>query len=156
MTSNEVLTDYMAGARKFSSNGELRRFLEWTPNVALQWNSQELEAVRSLKMHFGVAGEAFIRWVVRNQSTARRLVEETYDQLRSEMGFSGDERYWNAGTATTADCMLSSVFFGPGCRWETRFRVTPSLSRASIARPGQTDARVTGHHDLGRLNHETM
>ena len=109
MTSNEVLTDYMAGARKFSSNGELRRFLEWTPSVALQWNPEELEAVRALKMHFGVAGEAFIRWAVKNQATVRRLVEDTYNQLKVEMSFSGDERYWNAGTASTvAACILTS------------------------------------------------
>jgi hypothetical protein len=101
MTSNEVLTDYMAGARKFTSNGELRRFLEWVPSVALQWDQEELEAIRALKTNYGVAGEAWVRWLVCNQATARRVVEETYIQLKEEMSFSGDERYWNAGCAET-------------------------------------------------------
>ena len=35
LTSNEVLTDYMAGARKFSSNGELFRMLEYNPSQRL-------------------------------------------------------------------------------------------------------------------------
>jgi hypothetical protein len=63
MTSNESLTDYMAGARKFSSNGELLRMLEWNPNIKLSWTPKEREVLLDMKRHYGVAGESWVRWL---------------------------------------------------------------------------------------------
>jgi len=70
MTSNTKLTDYMAGARAHSSNGELLRMLEWTPHVKLKFTAQERTTLLEIKRNYGVAGEAWVRWLAVNQKTA--------------------------------------------------------------------------------------
>ena len=97
MTSNESLTDYMAGARKFSSNGELLRMLEWNPNVKLEWTPQEREILLEMKHNYGIAGEAWIRWLTKNQHIAEQVVKKTHKHLKKVLNFDDDERYWHAG-----------------------------------------------------------
>ena len=97
MTSNESLTDYMAGARKFSSNGELLRMLEWNPNIKLEWTPQEREILLQMKHNYGVAGEAWIRWLTKNQHIAEQVVKKTHKHLKKVLNFDDDERYWHAG-----------------------------------------------------------
>jgi len=114
LTSNEVLTDYMAGARKFSSNGELLRMLEWNPTEKLQWSAEERITLKKLKRNYGVAGEAWVRWLVRNQDVAEQMVQKVSVKLGKEMNFTDDERYWHAGCATTiaAAILLGSNYAG--------------------------------------------
>jgi len=114
LTANEVLTDYMAGARKFSSNGELLRMLEWNPTQKLQWSEEERLTLKKLKRNYGVAGEAWVRWLVKNQDVAEQMVQKVYMKLGREMNFSDDERYWHAGCATTiaASILLGSKYAG--------------------------------------------
>ena len=95
LTSNENLTDYMAGARKFSSNGELLRMLEWTPNVKLHWTPEEREILKLLKRNYGVAGEAWVRWMVQNRKTIKDLMPQVHTHLEKEFNFTDDERYWH-------------------------------------------------------------
>ena len=97
MTSNEKLTDYMAGARKHSSNGELLRMLEWTPHVKLEWTKEERAILLEIKRNYGVAGEAWVRWLVRNQKTADEVVQKIHKHLKKALNFTDDERYWHAG-----------------------------------------------------------
>jgi len=97
MTSNESLTDYMAGARKFSSNGELLRMLEWNPNIKLVWTPKEREVLLDIKRHYGVAGEAWVRWLTKNREVAKEVVAKTHAHLKKVMNFDDDERYWHAG-----------------------------------------------------------
>jgi hypothetical protein len=87
----------MAGARKFSSNGELLRMLEWTPNVKLHWNAEEREILKLLKRNYGVAGEAWVRWMVQNRKTIKDIMPKVHAQLEKEFKFTDDERYWHVG-----------------------------------------------------------
>ncbi len=96
MSGNLHLTDYMAGARKHSSNGELLRMLEWTPNVALQWTDEERQVLKKIKENYGVAGEAWVRWLVKNQDVANEMYKRIYAKLKVKMEFTDDERYWHA------------------------------------------------------------
>lgn len=107
MTSNESLTDYMAGARKFSSNGELLRMLEWNPNIKLSWTPKEREVLLDMKRHYGVAGEAWVRWLTKHQDVAQEVVAKTHAHLKKVMNFDDDERYWHAGcTIIVASAIL--------------------------------------------------
>ena len=107
MTSNESLTDYMAGARKFSSNGELLRMLEWNPNIKLSWTPKEREVLLDMKRHYGVAGEAWVRWLTKHQDVAQEVVAKTHAHLKKVMNFDDDERYWHAGcTVIVASAIL--------------------------------------------------
>jgi hypothetical protein len=100
-TSNEKLTDYMAGARKFSSNGELLRMLEWNPHVKLVWTPEERTVLLNMKRSYGVAGEAWVRWLAVNQKTAADVVAKVHAHLKKVLKFTDDERYWHAGCTTT-------------------------------------------------------
>jgi hypothetical protein len=107
MTSNTKLTDYMAGARQHSSNGELLRLLEWNPHVKLVWTSEERTMLQNLTTHYGVAGEAWVRWLVKNQDTAKEVLQKVHAHLRKALSFTDDERYWHAGcTVTVAAAVL--------------------------------------------------
>ena len=107
MTSNESLTDYMAGARKFSSNGELLRMLEWNPNIKLVWTPKEREVLLDMKRHYGVAGEAWVRWLTKHREVAQEVVAKTHAHLKKVMNFDDDERYWHAGcTIIVASAIL--------------------------------------------------
>jgi hypothetical protein len=110
MSGNLHLTDYMAGARKHSSNGELLRMLEWTPNVALQWTDDERKVLKLIKENYGVAGEAWVRWLVRNQDLAQEMYRRIYAKLKVKMEFSDDERYWHAACTEIA---TAGVLLGP-------------------------------------------
>jgi hypothetical protein len=107
MTSNEKLTDYMAAARKTSSNGELLRMLEWTPHVKLEWTAEERHVLLEIKRNYGVAGEAWVRWLSKNQKAAKDVVDKIHRHLKKAMNFTDDERYWHAGcTVIVASAVL--------------------------------------------------
>ena len=114
MTSNIHLTDYMSGARQFSSNGELMRMLEWTPDVELTWTTEEREILKGLKKNYGVAGEAWVRWITTNQETVQAVVQSTHLHLLNMMQFTDQERYWHAGCTTTvaAAILLGGKYSG--------------------------------------------
>jgi hypothetical protein len=101
MTSNTKLTDYMAGARAHSSNGELLRMLEWTPHIKLKFTTEERKTLLDIKRNYGVAGEAWVRWLAVNQKTAEEIVRKVHIHLKKVMNFNDDERYWHTGCTTT-------------------------------------------------------
>lgn len=101
MTSNTKLTDYMAGARAHSSNGELLRMLEWTPHIKLKFTTEERKTLLDIKRNYGVAGEAWVRWLAVNQKTAEEIVRKVHVHLKKVMNFNDDERYWHTGCTTT-------------------------------------------------------
>lgn len=114
LTSNEVLTDYMAGARKFSSNGELFRVLEYNPTQRLTWDPEDRIILKKLKRNYGVAGEAWVRWLVKNQDIAEKIVQKVGAKLMQKMNFADDERYWHAGctTVVAASILLGNKYAG--------------------------------------------
>lgn len=106
MTSNTILTDYMSGARQHSSQGELLRMLEWTPNTPLEWTDEERAALKNLMKHYGVAGEAWVRWLVQNQDVAREVIAVVHKRLQEEFQFTDDERYWHSACTTTVSAAI--------------------------------------------------
>ena len=81
--------------------------LEWNPNVKLQWTAEERRILEDLKDNYGVAGEMWIRWLVKNQDFAEKIVQKVYAHLHKVMGFTDDERFWHAGcTVIVASAIL--------------------------------------------------
>lgn len=115
MTSNTHLHDVLTSSRKHSSNGEIMRMLEWTPTQHLRFNSEdERSALMSLTQNYGVAGEAWVRWLVQNYETARKVWNKVHNQLRTAMEFTDEERYWHAActSTVTAGVLLGSKYAG--------------------------------------------
>lgn len=110
MTSNTHMTDILTGGRKHSSSGELMRMLEWTLTEELQFNHEEREILKELRRNYGVAGEAWVRWSVKNQPTIRTVRAKVHEQLRKEMEFTDEERYWHVGCTST---VTAAVLLGP-------------------------------------------
>lgn len=109
LTSNTHMHDYMAGVREHTSQGELFRMLEWTPEEKLNWTTDEEEVLRLLNTNHGVAGEKYVRWLVQNQDLAINITRKTVERLKREWNASGDERYWIAGCAcVVAGAILAS------------------------------------------------
>jgi len=109
LTSNTHMHDYMSGARQHTSQGELLRMLEWTPEQKLEWTADEEDVIKSLNANHGVAGERYTRWLVQNRETAERIYKEVLQRLKIEWKMSGDERYWAAGcAAVVAGAILAS------------------------------------------------
>lgn len=99
-TSNTFMLDIMTGAMEHSMEGEIRRFLEWNPNVQLAWGPGELDIIKTMDVHYGVAGEAYVKWLVTNRETAQRVWKRVYEKLFNDFGATNDERFWVAGCAS--------------------------------------------------------
>jgi hypothetical protein len=109
LTSNTHMHDYMAGVREHTSQGELFRMLEWTPEEKLNWTIDEEEILRLLNTNHGAAGEKYVRWLVQNREVAVNVTRKTLERLKREWNMSGDERYWAAGCAcVVAGAILAS------------------------------------------------
>jgi len=114
LTSNTHMTDVLTGARKHSSRGEMMRMLEWTPTKELEFTERERLTLKELRRNYGVAGETWVRWLVQNQETAKKVWMRVHDELRKEMGFVDEERYWHAACTSTiaAAVLLGSAYSG--------------------------------------------
>jgi hypothetical protein len=99
MSSNTHVTDYMTGARKHSSEGELRRMLELTPTKQLEWTADEESIIMAFGQNYGMAGPLFARWLAQNRETAKNMVVKVRLRLKAMFHARGDERYWVAGAA---------------------------------------------------------
>jgi hypothetical protein len=99
VTSNTRMLDYMTGVRQTSSEGELRRFLEWSPSTRLSFTPAEQRAINSLQNNYGVAGERYAQWLVGNQETAKSITTQVREKIFDEFAATNDERFWVAGVA---------------------------------------------------------
>lgn len=109
MTSNTHMFDILTGGRKHSSNGEIMRMLEWTPTTKLNWSPEDHTILSELRHHYGLAGEQWVRWLVQNYETARRIWLKTHERMRQVLNFTDEERYWHAAcTSTVAAAILMS------------------------------------------------
>jgi hypothetical protein len=104
----------MTGERKHSSEGELRRMIEFNMDVKLEWSQEEIEIIKSLPNNFGVAGEVLVQYMVDNASMLRELVPECVRRMYAEYKAPNDERYWMAGVGTiiAAGLLLSDKHAG--------------------------------------------
>ena len=109
LTSNTHMHDYLSGAREHTSQGELLRMLEWTPETKLNWTPEEEELLKIPMNNHGVAGDKYVRWLVQNADVAERLTKECIRQIKVEWKMTGDERYWAAGCGSViAGAILAS------------------------------------------------
>jgi hypothetical protein len=108
------VVDLLTGGRKHTSEGELRRLLEFTWTSVLKWEPEEIEIIKTLPFNFGVAGEILAQYLVDNASMLRELVPECVRRMYTEYKAPNDERYWMAtvGTIVAATLILSDKHSG--------------------------------------------
>lgn len=97
MSSNRPAIDYLTSDRKHTSEGELRRFIEFSMDQKLEWSHEEIEIIKSLQSNYGVAGEVLAQYMVDNYDLLRELVPQCVRQMYTEYKAPNDERYWMAG-----------------------------------------------------------
>jgi hypothetical protein len=109
LSSNTHGVDYLTGGRAHSSEGELRRLLEFIMDQQLSWEPHEIEIIKSLANNYAVAGEAFVQFMVENVPLLSKMVPEVVAQMYTEFNATNDERFWMGGIgATIATCVLTS------------------------------------------------
>jgi hypothetical protein len=114
MASNTIVLDYMTGARKHSSEGELRRMLEYNPRIKLRWNDAELALIKTYEENYGIAGPLFVRWVMQNREVVIDMLAKVSARLKKEFDIVDDERFWLAGCTAnvTAAILLGDNYAG--------------------------------------------
>jgi hypothetical protein len=105
LSSNTHVMDFLSGARKHASQGEMFRLLELKMNKKLKWAHDEAKTLGLLKDNYGVVGRELIRWLVSNRETARNLYLEVHERVKEEFQANDDERYWTAGNA----CIITII-----------------------------------------------
>lgn len=107
MSSNRPAVDYMTGDRKHSSEGELRRLIEFAMDQKLEWSADEIELIKSLQSNYAVAGEVLAQFFADNVPLLRELVPDCVRRMYTEYKAPNDERYWMAGVGSVvAACII--------------------------------------------------
>lgn len=99
LSSNTHVLDFLTGARKHSSEGEIRRVLEYTPTDKIVWGTGEYELIELIDSNFAVAGPKYAQWLVDNKELAMQITRKVYVDIKREFNFADDERFWRAGCA---------------------------------------------------------
>ena len=99
MSSNRPAIDYLTSVRQHSSEGELRRLLEYMMDEKLEWDADEIEVIKSLQSNYAVAGDVLVRYMVNNLDYLKTLMPQTVKQMYKEYVAPNDERYWMGGVA---------------------------------------------------------
>jgi hypothetical protein len=99
MSSNRNAVDYLAGERQHSSEGELRRLLEFSIDQKLQWTDDEIEVIKSLQDNYALAGVELSQYFVDNMEYIKKLVDDTTRQMYKHYNAPRDERFWMAAIA---------------------------------------------------------
>jgi hypothetical protein len=105
LSSNTHVMDFLSGARKHASQGEMFRILELQMNRKLRWTAEEGKILGLLKENYGVVGMEFIRWLVKNRDVAKEVLAKTKTKLEAEFEANDDERYWTAGNS----CIIAII-----------------------------------------------
>ena len=100
MSSNTHVVDYLTGGRDHSSEGELRRLLEFTFEEELSWAPHEIEIIKSLQHNYGVAGYKQVEYMVEHAEEFPTSVRESVAAMYTEFNATNDERFWMAGIGT--------------------------------------------------------
>jgi hypothetical protein len=111
MSSNTHVVDYLTGSRKHSSEGELRRLIEYVMDEKLELDADEIEIVKCLQNNYAVAGEALVQYMVNNIDLLKTLVPETVRRMYTEYRAPNDERFWmgGIGCAIAAGIVMNST-----------------------------------------------
>lgn len=111
ISSNDHTLDYLSGGRKHSSEGEMRRMLQWEVKEELKWELHEIDTLKLLADNYGHAGQVFGAWLAKNRKVAEAMFNRVYADVRREFSFTNDERYWHAGVAA---CITGYILIGKG------------------------------------------
>jgi hypothetical protein len=106
LSSNTHGVDYMTGARKHSSEGELRRTLEWIMDQKLAWTPEEVEIIKSIQENYGVAGDAWAQYMVDHVDELKEMTKKTVTQMYKVFAAPNDERFWMAGIGCAVTAAL--------------------------------------------------
>jgi len=109
MSSNTHAVDYMTGARNHSSEGELRRLIEYIMDEKLSWTPDEIEIIKSLQDNYAVAGDVLVRFMVNNIKDIEALVKKTVRHMYDEYKAPNDERFWMSGVGAA---IAAGIIFG--------------------------------------------
>jgi hypothetical protein len=108
MTSNKHMMDYLTAERSHGSEGELRRMIELVFDRPLELDPYTKDLLfTKLPENYGVAGEAYARFLSNNVAYVQETVRAVYSQTFDAFEASGDERFWIAGCA----CIIASARF---------------------------------------------
>jgi hypothetical protein len=109
LSSNTHVMDFLTGARKHSSEGEIRRLLEYTANEKIVWNPGELDKIQLIQTNYAVFAPKFVQWLVDHQDLVEQVCRTIYERVKGEFSFADDERFWRAGCAA---CIAFAVLCG--------------------------------------------
>jgi hypothetical protein len=114
MSSNTHAVDMLTGGRTHSSEGEMRRLLEFIMDQPLTWEPHEIEVVKSLQHNYAVAGHMLVEYMAKNVDLLKTLVPEIVTNMYKEFEATNDERFWMAGLAELvgAGVLMSSAHAG--------------------------------------------
>ena len=114
MSSNTHAVDMLTGGRTHSSEGEMRRLLEFVMDQPLTWEPHEIEIVKSLQHNYAVAGHMLVEYMAKNVDMLKTLVPEIVQNMYKEFKATNDERFWMAGLAELigAGILMSSTHAG--------------------------------------------
>jgi hypothetical protein len=107
MSSNTHIVDYLTGGRAHSSEGELRRLLEFVLEDELSWEPHEIEIIKSLQSNYAVAGYALSQYLADNVDQFPKMVGEAVAGMYTEFKATNDERFWMAGVGCSV-CALKA------------------------------------------------
>ena len=109
LASNTHITDFFSAVRKKMAEGHLRRVLELKMDKVISWTDKEEETLGLLRENYGVAGQQYVRWLVRNTELAKDVYNRAYLDLKQDLSSTGDERFWIAGCAA---CLAGGILAG--------------------------------------------
>ena len=114
LSSNTHGVDWLTGVRKHSSEGELRRLLEYIIEDQLSWTPAEIEIIKSLHHNYGVVGYMMSEYMVENEELLPSLTNETVQRMYKAFNATNDERFWMAGIgcAVAAGILWSQRYMG--------------------------------------------
>jgi hypothetical protein len=116
VTSNAPAMEHMMGARDTSSEGEVRRMLEWRTEDRLYWSDAERDLLPLLGANYGAAGRKYAAWLVDNQDVAKEVLADTVRRWRKALKAEDSERFWTAGcSAVLAGCILAGPKYANVC-----------------------------------------
>ena len=106
MSSNTHVVDYLTGGRKHSSEGELRRLIEFVLDQELSWEPHELEIIKSLQHNYGHGGYAMAEYMAKNVDTFPELLRTCVKNMYVEFNATNDERFWMAGIGAVVAAII--------------------------------------------------
>jgi hypothetical protein len=102
LSSNSPMLEFMVGARRTTSHGEVRRFLEWAipSGYELEMSEEETEDYNRIFTNHGVAGKKFAKWCVANQEEVQQICDTARLLWKKHSGATGKERFWTSNIAS--------------------------------------------------------